>query len=480
MNPFVPSADSSEAPERPPAHVRLARALAVDSAVGYAVLSRVWQLLTGPVTQLLIVIHLTPGAHDYYVAFSSMLGLQIFVELGLHVVLINVASHEWSRLSLVDGRVTGDPVARSRLMSLGKLMLRWYSVAALIFALAVTIAGSIFFRDAATPPPDAAEVRQSVAWFAPWLVLVLLNALQLSLLPLTAILEGCNQLAVINRTRFWQGVIGTLLVTMLLATGGGLWALAGSAAVRLAGEAYLVTGRYRRFFVSLQQPVTDGSIHWRSEILPLQWRIAVQGILLWMVNQMPVLVVFRYFGEGQAARLGMTWTILTALQSASLAWIETRRPRFGSLIAAGDYQELDRLFFHLTRMSLSIMAVGATAFTAGVWFLGTRSESLLIRLSGRLLPVAPTALFAVALTLLQFALCTNLYVRAHKRDPFLTASIVSGLTIAGLEFWLGRLWGVTGVAAGYAIGVSLVQVPLWTVIWWSARRQWHPGGAAHV
>ena len=78
------------------AWVRVARWMGVDRAVGFAVLARFWQLLTGPVTQLLIVFCFTDIQQGYYYAFMNLLAMQIFVELGLHVVIINVASHEWS------------------------------------------------------------------------------------------------------------------------------------------------------------------------------------------------------------------------------------------------------------------------------------------------------------------------------------------------------------------------------------------------
>jgi len=441
----------------------------VDGAVGFAVLARLWQLLTGPVTQLILVVSFSKSTQDYYYAFSNMLGMQVFVELGLHVVLISVSSHEWSQLSLQDGQIVGDPVARSRLISLGRMMLRWYGVAALIFAGTITVAGFLFFSQ--TSSNEA--LRENVSWIAPWLALVIVNGLQLPLLPLTAILEGCNQLSAINRVRFWQAVAGTLTVWLALTSGFGLWALVALASIRLAGECYLVAVRFRAFFAAFRSPPEQELVDWKHEILPLQWRIAVQGVLLWLANQMPLLLIFRERPAGEATKLGMTWTILTALQAASLAWIETRRPVFGAMIAARKFTELDQLFFRMTRLSMLIMTAAMICFSLTVWWLGTRGEWLFERLADRMLPVGPTVMFAIAMVSLQFALCTNLYVRAHKRDPFLVASIISSLTVATLQVLLGKIYGCGGVAAGYLLGVGCVQVPLWTVIWARTRSEWH-------
>ncbi len=453
--------------------VRALRKVGIDGAVGFAVLARLWQLLTGPVTQLILVVSFSKATQDYYYAFTSMLGMQIFVELGLHVVLISVSSHEWSRLSLQKGQIVGDAGARSRLISLGRMMLCWYGIAAVVFAAAITMAGFLFFGQQPIAANGVSLVRENVAWLAPWIALVIVNGLQLPLLPLTAILEGCNQLAVVNRVRFFQAVMGTFGVWLAVTSGLGLWSLVASAAIRLGGEYYLVAVRYRSFFNAFRSPPEQDQVDWKHEILPLQWRIAVQGILLWLANSMPLLLIFKDRPEGEAAQLGMTWTILTALQGASLAWIETRRPVFGALIAARKFRELDQLFFRMTRLSMLIMTAAVICFSLTVWWLGTRSEWLFERLAGRMLPVLPTVMFATAMVLYQFALCTNLYVRAHKRDPFLVASIVSSVTLAVFQVWLGKQHGSSGVAAGYLFGIGCVQVPLWTLIWLRTRKEWH-------
>ena len=453
--------------------VRALRKVGIDGAVGFAVLARLWQLLTGPVTQLILVVSFSKATQDYYYAFTSMLGMQIFVELGLHVVLISVSSHEWSRLSLQKGQIVGDAGARSRLISLGRMMLRWYGIAALIFAVTITVAGFLFFSQTSSGGTGGLPIRENVAWLTPWIALVIVNGLQLPLLPLTAILEGCNQLSVINRVRFWQAVAGTVVVWLAVTSGLGLWSLVASAAVRLGGEFYLVAVRYRSFFTAFRSPPEQDRMDWKQEILPLQWRIAVQGILLWLANSMPLLLIFKGRPEGEAAQLGMTWTILSALQGASLAWIETRRPMFGALIAARKFRELDQLFFRMMQLSMLVMTSAAISFSLTVWWMGTRNEWIFERLAGRMLPLGPTVMFAAAMVLYQFALCTNLYVRAHKRDPFLLASIVSSLTLAAFQVWLGKQHGSSGVAAGYLLGIGCVQVPLWTLIWLRTRKEWH-------
>lgn len=451
-----------------------AKRYGVDRAVGYALAARVWQLLTGQITALLIVFCLTKFEQGYYYAFLYLLAMQIFVELGLHVVLINVASHEWSQLNTVDGRVKGDSRARFRLASLCSAAVRWYGFAALAFVAVVSVAGCVYFSYEVSSAQPVTQ-PDTVHWLAPWLTLVVLTALQLALLPMTSILEGCGQLPTINRIRFRAGVAGSFVVWALMSTGFGIWALCGSAAVRLVGEGYLVTVRYRPFFESLRERNPQHAIGWKSEVLPLQWRIAVQGVLHWFATHLAGLVLFKAHGEEVGGRFGLMWTVLSAIQGAALTWVDTRRPLFGQLIAEKNYAELDRLFFRLTRISMTLIAGGAILFTTGVYVVNAFPNEIFARIADRVPDVWSTAIFAAAFILFHPAMCTNLYVRAHKRDPFLVPAVVSSLSIAGLVFWLGREYGIRGSGIGYLIGVGAIQTPLWVSVWWNTRRQWHGG-----
>lgn len=451
-----------------------AQRFGVDRAVSYAVAARVWQLLSGQVTALLIIFALTKIEQGYYYAFMYLLAMQIFVELGLHVVLINVASHEWSQLQTVDGRVTGDSNAHSRLASLCRVASRWYTAAAIAFVVVVSTAGYVYF-DSGGGTEDVADVAEgmSVDWAAPWLTLVVLTGMQLVILPRSSILEGCDQLPVVNRIRFYQSMAGSIVVWLIMSCGFGVWALCGSAVVRLLGEFYLVKKRYGAFFESLQQTESDESVDWKAEVVPLQWRIAVQGILHWFATHLAGLVLFKAHGEEVGGRFGLMWTVLAAIQGASLSWVETRRPLFGQLIAERNYPELDRQFFRLSRISFLLVTAGVSLFVLGVYTVNAFPNFVFTRIAARVPDLWSTAIFALAFAAYHPALCTNLYVRAHKRDPFLIPAVVSSLSIAVLVFVLGKEYGIRGSGIGYLIGVGAIQTPLWVTVWWVTRKTWH-------
>ena len=125
---------------------RFLNRLEVDQAVFFAVAARAWQFIAGPVTLVLIGTYFSPALQGYFYTFASLLALQSFVELGLHVAIINVTSHEWSKLGLDEhGRLIGDSKSLSRIVSLGHLIGKWYAVASVLFVVTAGTGGAIFF-----------------------------------------------------------------------------------------------------------------------------------------------------------------------------------------------------------------------------------------------------------------------------------------------------------------------------------------------
>jgi hypothetical protein len=435
----------------------------VDGAVFFAVIARFWQLVSGPVTLVLLSRYFSPEERGYFYTFASVLALQTFFELSLHVVLINVSSHEWAGLRLeTDGSIGGDAANRSRLASLLRAASCWYAVASVLFAIGVGTGGAFFLSGRALPP---------AAWLPQWIGLTVLTALLLAVLPLTSLLEGCDQLAIVNRYRLRQAVTGSVFVWALIVLGAGLWVSVAAAAVRLFWDLYLVAVRYRSFFSSLWSAPREQTLDWREQVWPMQWRLAVGGIFGWLSMYLITPVIFHYHGSAAAGRMGMTWTVLTSLQAAAFAWIETRRPRFGQMIARREFEKLDRLFFRVSAMSIGLLTVTSLAFCGVVAVLPQIEVRLVQLLADALLPAQPTLLLATAISLLQIARCANIYVRAHHREPFLVPGVVASLLIGGLVFVFGRQYGATGAAGGYLAVIAVFQVPVWLWIWQRFRTE---------
>ncbi|MDA1013292.1 MAG: hypothetical protein O3A00_02440 [Planctomycetota bacterium] len=437
---------------------RLINRIEIDRATFFSLLLRVWQLLAGAVTVYFIAEHFSPELQGFYYTFASLMALQTFFELGLNIVIVNVASHEWAKLSLDEsGAIRGDDRARSRLISLGRLIAGWYAIAAMLFAIGVGIGGYVFL----------AQQAAGIEWIGPWCAITVLSGGLLWLLPFNALLEGCGQNAIVNRFRLLQAVTASLGVWICISAGLELWAPVAAVAARVMWDVVLVAVRFRRFFRPFLAPTsTTARIEWTREIWPLQWRLAVQGCVGYFSYSLMTPVLFHYHGPAVAGQMGMTWAIVTAIQAAGLAWVQTRVPRFGVLIARRDFAELDRVFRRLTLVSLQILLV----VSAGVWLAAVHSKDWFPEIAARFLSPSATAVLLAGVLLYHVPHCMSMYMRAHKRDPMLFTNVLSSMAIGACVFYGGREFAGLGAAIGYAVAVGMVVLPCMVFVWVGFRK----------
>jgi hypothetical protein len=180
-------------------------------------------------------------------------------------------------------------------------------------------------------------------------------------------------------------------------------------------------------------------------------------------------VLFAYQGAVVAGQMGMSLSIATALNTLAMAWVNTKAPMFGLLIARSEFAALDRLFFRSLRQATIV----AVLLAWGVWVSFSLMRYLHIPLGARVLtPLALGLLFiAAVVNVVVFALAV--YLRAHKKEPFLWISVLTGV-LTGLSTYLfGRYLGATAMAAGYLAVALVVGLGGGTQVFITKRRDWH-------
>ncbi|MFQ5789439.1 MAG: hypothetical protein ACE5JI_03085 [Acidobacteriota bacterium] len=441
---------------------RLVELLGVDRATAYAMAVQVWSVVGGVVTIAIITHRFSPELQGYYYTFASVLALQAFLELGLGVLLQQLASHEWARLSFdARGRVIGDDGSRSRLASLVRLALRWYGIAGILLIVGIGLGGHAYFQSF----PHRAG-GDEILWRLPWWMVSTLTGAALLLVPALATLEGCNQVARVQRLRLTQGILSRIGIWATILAGGGLWTLAaGKAAAFLAG-AWVVLRRYGSFFSSLLGEPSPQPIQWHREIWPLQWKYALSWLGGYFFFSLFTPVLFAFQGPVVAGQMGMTLAVMGALSSLAYAVVATQVPRIAVAAARREFDALDRLFVRAAASSLLLAGVGALGMGWGLHMLNVWN----VPLAARFLSPQDAALLLLAMVVQHSKHAMRSYLRAHKQEPYWPLSLIEGgLAVVALPL-LGKWYGATGMAAGFLLITLVTWVPA-LVIFRRHRRQ---------
>lgn len=442
---------------------RLRHALGIDRAVGFTVLARSWSILGGLVNILLIARFLTPTEQGYYYTFASLIALQTVFELGFSFVILQLAAHETAQLQISpQGDISGSDVARSRLASILQKALRWYSVAAVLMVAGLLVTGLYFFsvhKNAGEP----------VAWKLPWICVALATAFTFQMDPVFSFIEGCGFVSDVAHLRFRQAVTGSVLAWSAFLLHHGLFAPAGLISGQAAAGVVFLFSRRRLLLPLLRLHTRIHNISWTREIWPFQWRMAVSFLCAYFILPLFNPVLFAYRGAREAGRMGMTTTIATALGTVAYSWVYTKVSPFGNMVARREYAALDKLFFKAVRQSTGLLFVADALVLLLLWMVDIRFPGL----AGRVLPIPLVAVILATSLLLHLYFCEAVYLRAHKKEPFLIVSVLVASLMAASTLLGGRYWGSTAISIGYLLWSGFFQLALGTYIFLKRRREWH-------
>ena len=396
-------------------------------------------------TVLLIPLCLSAAQQGYYYTFASILALQVFFELGMGQVIVQIVAHEAAHLhQSQDGQYVGAQESLARLGALRRLLRRWYGWATALFLACVNVLGWLFFRGHELPWQE---------WAGPWFLLVAATACNLLLSWRIAIIEGFALVKEVGQLRLIQSMLGYSAMWVVLLTGGGLWVVA---IVPLAMAVYSWSWLRRRPARDVLSPLPVGpsTLNWRTEILPFQWRIAVSWISGFFIFQLFAPLIFKYHGAAEAGRVGLGITVFNSVVTVSTSWVAAKVPVFARLLAHGQRVEASLLFHRLTIASLMFACLSASALIGIAYALHHFNLPMASRL-----PTVPVLMCLAAAAIGNaFILPAAMFMRAHKQEPMLAPTVAMAIT-TGIAVYMTAPLGTAWVVGSYSLLVWVIVVP---------------------
>jgi O-antigen/teichoic acid export membrane protein len=448
--------------------IDIAHKIGMDKSIAYSSGSRVVQGVAGVLTVLFVATYLTGVEQGFYFTFGSIVALQVFFELGLTGIMIQYVAHEVSHLSLnKDCRFEGEPRYVSRLASLVRFCIKWYTILALVVFLFLIIIGYLFFN-------KYGDNSTNVSWKVPWFLVCLGTAFKLFQSPLTSIYMGLGYVKEMSEITFYQQLITPISIWIGFVCGLKLYVIGlGYLLSVLIWQLYIQRKGLLIILQNLLREQISERVVYLKEIFPFQWRIALSWISGYFIFQFFNPVLFATEGAVVAGQMGMTLQALNAIQSFSFSWLNTKVPFYSQLIALKDYVTLDSSFNKTLKQMTLVCLFLLTCFYFVIWILNVS----LLKIGGnvvadRFLSYIPLLLMMIPVYLQQYVNSWATYLRCHKQEPFLVNSICSGLVSLFCTFVFGHLYGLYGVTISYFC-IAVVFFPWGYYIFKNKKAIWH-------
>lgn len=437
--------------------------LGIDKAISFTL----WTQILGTVRSLVAIIlvskYLTATEQGFYYTFTSILAIQIFFELGFSSIITQYAAHEKAHLVWSNSLLEGNNVNLSRLKSLLRLTIKWFSVMSVILYITLLIGGYLFFF-------YFSPKQEDVDWQIPWLLMATTTSIGLFISPVIAFYEGLGKVENIAKLRLYILLVSTICFFVALLLHAKLYAYAINNFVGLiVNLVWLLSFSVRKTLLSiLNFHVEDYTISWRKEIFPYQWKIALSWMSGYFLFQLFNPILFSTVGARAAGQMGMTQSIVGGILALSNSWFSTKIPIFSNLIALKQYKQLDFLFNKTTKQSLAVILMCLCVLFATFGLI----SFLKLPITNRFLNIVPFIIIGICSIILLLMNALAIYLRCHKEEPFLLLSIISGLINAVLMFFTSKYLGITGMVSGY-FGVILIALIIGYYIFKDKKRIWH-------
>jgi hypothetical protein len=389
---------------------KIAQRFHLSRAIGWSLVGTAITAVSGPVAALTIAFKFTPQVQGYYYTFASLLALSVLLELGFTTCLVQFVSHEYAKLHLgLNGMLAGPDASIQRLASLGRLAIRWYGIAALVFFVVIGGAGDFFFQS---------QGDATTSWRGAWWLLCFASALSMAMLSVTAVLDGINQVAWNTRARALQNLTRSTVLIGALWFGGGLYS-AGLGALAAVIALGTQLSYWRPLFRQLLLLPSSDSVRWTTEVWPMQWRIGLSWASGYFIYSSFNPILFASAGTVVAGQFGMSWiqsvvavSTLVTIALAVLVWIHIQ-----------EYAFAERL----------------------------------LSLPG----IIPLLLAAI---LNQFVFASAVLARAERREPFLRPSLLIAVLVFFGNLVVVDHLGAVGMTWGYFIAMIAFCLLAWDIL----------------
>jgi len=395
---------------------------------------------------ILIPLYLSAEAQGYWYTFVSLAALAVFADMGFSTVLLQFSAHEFAHLKFEkDKTFSGNRHYLERLATLFRFAMKWSGGVGLIAFPIILVVGFLILN----------EKQTDIHWVTPWIIYGLASVFVFVNSMLLSFIEGCNSVGEVQKIRFYISFATAISTMGLLVLDEGLYSLAIGLGIGAISGTIIIFYKYK-YMISQLLSIAKDTIHdWKKEILPLVGRYAVSWISGYFIFSIFTPIAFHYYGVVEAGQIGFSIAICSAIFGISNIWMTIIIPKINMYVAHKDYESLNIMFKkHLISAVITYILGIITLFIVVIYFKD------ILPFANRLVSVFPLSIISTGWLLQIVIYGLAIYMRAHKEEPLMLLSFLSGVYIAIstllIAIYLPFEYFFIGFLSSYVWGMPLV------------------------
>lgn len=425
-------------------------------------LNQGFKIIAGPLLLVFIPLFLSPEIQGYWFSFISLSALSVLADLGFTMIIMQYSAHEFAFLKVVKNTIIPinheDRIHLEKLSSLLRFSIIWVLKIVIIAFPVILIIGFLFFNS------DSNKIE----WRLPWVIYTVGAAINFINYLILSFLEGCNNLAITQRFRFYNILINYCSIFFLLYIGANLYALAISILLSSILTAIIISFRFKTILKQLWGISRIANYNWSSEFWSFFKKYSVSVVSGFLVVQIFTPLSFIYYGAVAAGKIGLTMGICTAIFSISQIWLLSISPRINILASQKKWEIMNKLLKKRQILAIGTYLLGIIIFCF-VYFL--IQNSVFFELTNRLLP-----LFGIVILLVSWLLQIPVYtmamsLRAHKKEPYTLLSVVASIIVVILTLFSVNYLPEQFIFSGLLISI-LITFPFALSIYRKKKSEW--------
>jgi hypothetical protein len=285
-------------------------------------------------------------------------------------------------------------------------------------------------------------------------------------LPFFAVVEGSGEISEVYSVRLLQGLVGSIFCWMVLMSGGDLWA---ASMVPILGAMISFIWIYKKrpqlFKIALLKEAGK-KFNWSKEIWPLQWRLGINWISLFLMSQLSTPILFYFQNSTVAGQMGLSLTIAHMLGILSQSWITRRVPHMSQAAAKKEWHILDDLFKKDFVRSMFVFLLGVFLIMIAH---GVISQTIY---ANRVLEFWPFLGLLIFSFFYYINIALAIQLRSYRKEPLVWVSLMGGLLIFIATAIAAKYLSVNEVILVMLATQVFLISPLSITIWRNRNREY--------